>query len=84
MHFLSETGKLFANVQVPNEGGTIPRAPNLYGGAESLRRSSKSPDIVTNTSFNRVHLLPKDLRFEHGGAKLVSFPGPHLNSLRSC
>ena len=29
-------------------------------------------------------MLPKDLRFEHGGAKLVSFPRRHLTSLRSC
>jgi len=33
--------------------------------------------------FNTVHLLPKDLRFEHGGAKLASCPGPHLTSLHS-
>jgi len=26
----------------------------------------KNPNNVTNTSFNTVHLLPKDLRFEHG------------------
>ena len=29
-------------------------------------------------------MLPKDLRFEHGGAKLVSLPRRHLTSLRSC
>jgi len=29
-------------------------------------------------------LLPKDLRFEHGGAKLVSCPRRHLTSLRPC
>ena len=29
-------------------------------------------------------MLSKDLRFEHGGAKLVSFPRRHLTSLRSC
>jgi len=27
-------------------------------------------------------LLPKDLRFEHGGAKLASCPGRHITSLR--
>jgi len=57
-HGLSEGGK----------GGTIPRAPNHYGGAK-------------NTFFNAVHLLPKNLRFEHG-AQLVSYPGRHLISLR--
>jgi len=38
--FLTETGKLFANAQWGDEGGkggAIPRAPNHYGGAESLR-----------------------------------------------
>ena len=34
--------------------------------------------------FKTVHLLPKDLRFEHGGAKLVSCPRCHLTSLRPC
>jgi len=29
-----------------------------------------------------MNLLPIDLRFEHGGAKLASCPGRHLNSLR--
>ena len=29
-------------------------------------------------------MLPKDLRLEHRGAKLVSFPRRHLISLRSC
>jgi len=46
-------------------------------GAEKSRQCQ-------NTFFNKVHLLPKDLRFEHGGAKLASCPGPHLNSLRPC
>jgi len=30
------------------------------------------------------YLLPKDLRFEHGGAKLVSCPGRNLTSVRPC
>jgi len=32
--------------------------------------------------FIAVHLLPvpKDLRFDHGGAKLASCPGRHLTS----
>ena len=34
--FLSETGKLFANVPGRNEVGTIPGAPDHYRGAESL------------------------------------------------
>ena len=51
------------------KGGTIPRAP-------------KFPNDITSIFFNTVHLLPKDLRFEHGGAKLVSCPMHHLTSLR--
>jgi len=42
----------------------------------------KSPSNLTSTFFNTVRLLPKDLSFEHEGAKLASCPGPHLTSLR--
>ena len=31
-----------------------------------------------------MHLFPRDLRFEHGGAKLVSCPKHHLTLLRPC
>jgi len=41
----------------------------------------KSPNNVTSTCFNTEHLLPKDIRFKHGGAKLASCPGRHLTSL---
>jgi len=44
----------------------------------------KSPSNVTSILFKTVHLLPTDLRFEHGGAKLASCPGRHLTSLRPC
>jgi len=37
---------------------------------------------TTNTLFNAAHLLPTGLRFEHGSAKLASYPGCHLTSLR--
>jgi len=43
----------------------------------------KSSNNVTSTFFNRVHLLPKDIRFEHGSAKLASCLGRHLASLRT-
>jgi len=41
----------------------------------------KCPNNVTSTFFNTVHLLPKDLRFEYGGAKLASclLPRPPSN-----
>ena len=53
--------------------GTISPAPNHYGGG------AKSHSNVITNFFKTVglHLLPKDLRFEHGGAKLVSFPRRH-------
>ena len=51
--------------------------------AESLRGAKKSQQCDKHF-FKTVHLLPKDLRFEHGGAKLVSCPGRHLTTARSC
>jgi len=59
-------------------------APNHCGGAEWLREAPKSPNNVASTFFNTVHLLPKDLRFEYGDAKLASCPGRHLTSLHPC
>ena len=50
--------------------------------AVSLRGVPKSSNNITSTFFNAVHLLPKDLRFEHRGAKLASCPGNHLTLLR--
>ena len=41
----------------------------------------KSPKYVTSTSFSTVNLHPKELRFEHRGAKLASCPRRHLTSL---
>jgi len=54
------------------------------GSAEWLRGDPKSPNNLTSTFFNTagLHLFPKDLRLEHGGAKLASCPGRHLTSLR--
>jgi len=60
-------------VQGRNEGGAIPRATNDCGG----RRK-----VPTSIFFNTVNLLQKELRFEHGGAKLASCPERHLASLR--
>jgi len=66
------------------KGGTIPRAPNHHGGAESLREAPKRPNNVTSAFFSTVHLLPKDLRFEHGvpNSKLAYCPGHHLALFR--
>ena len=55
---------------------------NISPGAESLRGASKSPNNVASTFYSAAHLLPKDFLFEHGSAKLASYPGRHLTSLR--
>jgi len=34
--------------------------------------------LPLNTPLPAIHLLPKDLRFEYGDAKLASCPGRHL------
>jgi len=51
------------------KGGRMPLAP-------------KSPNNVASTFFSTAHLLPKDFRFKHGGAKLVSCRGRHLTLVR--
>jgi len=38
----------------------------------------------TSTFFDKMHLLSKDLRFEHGGTELTSCPGRHLALLCPC
>jgi len=50
-------------------------APNDCGGA---LKSQQCHTYILQYST----LLPEDLRFENGGAKLASFPGAHLTSLR--
>jgi len=59
-------------VTIEGKGGTIARALNHYGGAESLREAPKSQKNVTSAFYNTIHLLPKDLRFEHVGARVVA------------
>jgi len=49
-----------------NEGG---KEGHNSPGTESLREALKTPNNVTTTFFNTVHLLPKDLRFKHGDAR---------------
>ena len=61
------------------QGGTIPLARNYYGGTKSLQEL-KRPNNLTSIFFNAVHLLPSDMRFEHGGANLHLAPG--ANELR--
>jgi len=72
MHFCQKPASCLLTYRgVTREGQGEQNSP----GAESLRGAPKSTDKVTGTFFNRVQLLPKDLRFDHGGAKLASCPG---------
>ena len=63
---------------LPNSGVTWGKVGHNSPGAESLRCGNclrvapKSPSNAKRTFFNTVNLLAKDLRFEHGGAKLAS------------
>jgi len=74
----------FVQVQVStsqghNEGGKgVHNAP----GAESLAGAERSH--FASIFFDTEHLHRKYLRFEHGGAKPFSCPGPHLISVRHC
>ena len=61
----------------------LPGAESLWGRWNTAG-APKNPNNVTRTFFNTVHLLPEDLRFENGGAKLEFCPGRHLTSLRPC
>jgi len=71
-------------VTTGGKGSTRPRAPNHYRCAEPVRGAPENINNVTSTFFSEVLLLPKDLRFEHGGAKLASCPGRHLTSAHPC
>jgi len=80
----------FIRSQGHNEGGKasiIPRVPNHYGEHRMTAGVPKGPNNATSTFFSTVHSLPKDLKFEHGGAKVASCPGGYLTRyapVRSC
>ena len=57
------------------QGSIIPRASNHDDATRWLGWGLKSSKKHTSTFFKTVNLLPKDLRFEHEGAKLASCPG---------
>jgi len=46
-----------------------------FPGRRITMGAPKSPNNVTDTFFSTVHLLPKDLRFEHGAPNLLLAPG---------
>jgi len=59
------------------KGSIVPQAPNDYRGAKKSKQCHKHV-----LQYSRLHLLPKDIKFEHGGAKRASCPGRCLTSLR--
>jgi len=63
------------------QGGTISRAPSHYGAPNGCGGRQKVPSM-SQIFFDTVDLLPKQLSFEHGGAKLASCPGRCRTSLR--
>ena len=68
----------------PNHCG---RRRMTAGGAEWLPGPPKSPNNVTNTFFNTVHLLPKTSGSNMGAPKLLLAPGARYapaSSLRPC
>jgi len=74
-------------LQGHNEGGKGAQLPGrriTATGAENPNSITSALFNVTRTFFNTIHLLPKNLKFEHGGAKVASCPGRHLTSLRPC
>ena len=59
-----------------NERAQFPGRQITAGAQKSPKMSQELSSICT--------FVPKRLRFEHGGAKLASYSGRHLTSLRPC
>ena len=89
-HCASKSKLHFPYTQGRNEGGTIPRAPIHYGGAESLRGRRITAGAVENSQqCHKYFLQYSKFTFERAqippwGAKLVFCPGRHPTSLRPC
>ena len=77
VHFFSNGDRTVRGVTRGARGAQFPGRRMTAGAPES-------PNNFASTFFNAVHLLPKGLRFEHGGAKRTSCPGRRLTSLRPC
>jgi len=52
-----------------------------FPGGQITMGAPKRPNNVTSTLFNTDHLLLKDLRLQHGGAKFAFWPGRNVPSL---
>jgi len=76
---------LFPRKQKTNVHSVSSRTHNQGGNEESRGAQYRDKSQQCRKYFfNTVHLLPKDLRIEHRGAKFVSCPGRHLTSVRPC
>jgi len=64
------------------QGGHNSSGAESLSGRQMTATAPKSPNNVTSTFFSTEHLVLKDLRFEHGDAKLTYCPRRHLTSLR--
>jgi len=80
-NFLGAVSRRQGRNEGGQEGNITPSAESLWGH-QITAGAPKSPNSVTSTFFNTVHLLPKNLRFEHQGAELC--PGRHLTTLCPC
>jgi len=63
------------------QGGAIPRRWITMGALNHCGKRQKVP-TMSQVLSSTAHLLPKDLRFEHGGTKLASCPRRYLVLLR--
>jgi len=66
---------LHHNENAPCYAGGGRGGHNSLGAGSLWGRHKVSPNNVTNTFFNTVHLLPNDLRFKHRVVNLLLAPG---------
>jgi len=66
-------------------GAKSPWGAEILRGRRMIVGAPKSPNNVTRTFCNTVHLLPEDLRFENGAPNLLlALDTIHVTSLRPC
>jgi len=77
-----DTDQHWLHVGGVTRGGEGTQFPGRRIAAGGWRKVPTMSQVVSSIKY--ILLLPKDLRFEHGGTKLASCPGRHLASLRPC
>jgi len=70
------------NSSQPDRGVT--RGEQFLGRRMTAGDEKSQKCHITSTFFNTVHMLPKNFRSEHGGAKLASWHMRDLTSLCLC